>query len=106
MLDGVLRFHASWCGPCIRIEPDVVRICEKNNLQLQNIDADDDPEEINTYNVKSLPTIIYLFEGKIYDRTIGAHVDEIETKAQKLSAEIKKKKSERFPTSKDATVKW
>ena len=73
-----IKFSASWCGPCRRIEAPF------NNLAIINktshfykVDVDDSRAIATHFQVKALPTIVAVRNGIEMDRVEGANVDEI-----------------------------
>ena len=64
---------APWCGPCRMIGPIVERIAEKadGKYNVIKIEADSNREILEEYNVRSIPTIIFLKDGKEVWRTVG-----------------------------------
>ena len=65
-------FTASWCGPCQRVYPQLVKLMEtydKNIIQCFKIDIDDDENQelCEKLKIKSVPTFILLKDRKILD---------------------------------------
>tara|TARA_B100000900_G_C20540874_1_gene700406 strand:+ start:596 stop:1000 length:405 start_codon:yes stop_codon:yes gene_type:complete len=62
--NSILFFSAGFCSPCKKIEPVVKKIFEDNDdikiykINIENMD--DYPEEINDYDVKSIPYFVYV----------------------------------------------
>ncbi len=108
----VINFWASWCGPCRKEAPELVKLYEKYNTQLEiyavNMTADDSigdatafakefgfafpvlldekGEVAKRYQVQSIPTTFFVNrEGIIVDKTLGL-VDRqtLENKFKKL----------------------
>lgn len=68
----VIKFFATWCGPCKKMDP-IVDILESefNDCTFFAVNADDFPNIVSTYGVKSLPTIVFLKDGKEVKKVIG-----------------------------------
>ena len=62
----VLKFSASWCGPC-RVLAQTLKDVEG----ITNIDIEKDRETAIKYGVRSLPTIVFLKDGKEVHRQSG-----------------------------------
>jgi thioredoxin 1 len=63
----VLKFSATWCGPC--------RVLAQNLEGVEgitNIDIDKDMETARAYNVRSVPLLVFKKNGKEVHRQTGA----------------------------------
>ena len=70
----VVDFWATWCGPCKALAPVVEELAEeyegKAVIVKCNVDeCDDIPMQ---YGIRSIPTLIFLKNGEVVDRTVGA----------------------------------
>lgn len=72
---AILDFYADWCPPCRRMENDTYKSKEvmemMKNFVAIKVNVDERPEIANLYNVSSIPTIVYLKDGKEVYRTVG-----------------------------------
>lgn len=78
----VLKFSASWCGPCKQIAPHIEQLSvEYPYVNFYSVDADDNEcaELVNTYNVSALPTFVYIRNGELLDTVCGANFEEVKT---------------------------
>lgn len=56
---SLLYFSASWCGPCKAFKPTVEKFdTETDSVNIHFIDVEDNPELAQSYNVKSVPTVV------------------------------------------------
>ena len=62
----VLKFSASWCGPC-----RVLAQTLKDVAGITNIDIDKDMETARKYGIRSVPTMVFLKDGKEVHRQTG-----------------------------------
>lgn len=60
---SVLAFTATWCGPCRFNEPRLQAI-EAEGYPVTRIDADESPDKLQQYGVRTVPTYI-VFNGSI-----------------------------------------
>jgi thiol-disulfide isomerase/thioredoxin len=68
----LLDFHASWCGPCRQMRPEVEKLVEKG-YPVKSVDVDRSPELSDRYRVKAIPTYVIIdSKGKALARTSGA----------------------------------
>lgn len=67
----ILDFKASWCQPCKRMEPILETVEKETGVIIQKIDVDEDEEHVIAYNVRNIPTLIFLKDGKVVDKISG-----------------------------------
>jgi thioredoxin 1 len=68
----LLRFHATWCGPCKRFEPVVNAFAEKHGIEIQHVDIEEEPEYAAEYDIQSVPTTVLLIDGEARHYITGA----------------------------------
>lgn len=81
----ILLFYADWCQYCEMLKPLLIQILEEKysekDLKLVFINIDEFNEIAEKYNVKSLPTTIFLKSGSEVGRIVGYYTrDELEKK--------------------------
>lgn len=66
----LLKFQATWCGPCKSLS----KIMEGADLGIfvKEIDIDEDTAMTVKYQIRGVPTLILLEDGKEVKRTSGA----------------------------------
>ena len=65
----VLRFTASWCGPCKMLSKNLEEI--NTNVPTEVIDIDVNPEIAIEYGVRGVPTLVMLDENIEVKRLVG-----------------------------------
>ena len=72
----VLDFWAGWCGPCKMIAPIIDELANdyRDKVIFGKIDteADDNDDIVSDYGIRNLPTILFLKNGEVVDRLVGA----------------------------------
>ena len=63
----VLKFSASWCGPC-RVLSQTLKDVEG----VTQVDIDKDMETARKYGIRSVPTLVFLKDDKEVHRQSGA----------------------------------
>ena len=63
----VLKFSATWCGPC-----KVLATTLKDAAEIKSIDVEQDQETARKYNIRSVPTLVFLRNGKEVHRVSGS----------------------------------
>lgn len=69
----LLEFWASWCAPCTMMAATVDSLSEKYGGQIEfgKINADDNPDVVDRFTVRGLPTLILFSKGKVAERFVG-----------------------------------
>ena len=70
----VVDFWATWCGPCKKIAPDVEALAEAYKDQVINGkgDVDDNDELTGKVGIRNIPTVLFIKDGEVKDKTVGA----------------------------------
>ena len=66
----VLRFTATWCGPCKGVAMTLQNV--KTTLPIEVIDIDEKSDIAREYGIRSVPTLIMLDENTEVKRVSGA----------------------------------
>ena len=69
----ILKFESDSCPQCKALSITLERISKENKIDIKNIDIEEDNNQdlIRKYNIRSIPTIIFLNENKEYNRLVG-----------------------------------
>lgn len=70
MSKKILRFTASWCGPCKSLAMNLE--AAKINMPIEVIDIDVQDTVANEYGIRGVPTLIMLDENIEVKRLVGA----------------------------------
>lgn len=69
---SVLYFSTKTCGPCQMFKPVVQQAATETGVNINYIDAQENTSMTSAYSVTSVPTMIFLRNGQVIDRTTGA----------------------------------
>ena len=69
----VVDFWAEWCGPCKMIGPIVDELANtyEDKLVVAKLDADENPNTMQVYQVMGIPTLILFKDGRAIERITG-----------------------------------
>jgi thioredoxin 1 len=78
----VLDFYAEWCGPCNKIAPDVNKLQHKfnNDILVMTVDVDECDDIVAHFNIKSMPTFLFIKNNKLLDIVVGANMSLVNEK--------------------------
>ena len=70
----LVDFWAEWCGPCRMIGPHIEEMAKEydGKALVAKVNVDNNPEISMKYNVRSIPTVLFLKNGQIVDKQVGA----------------------------------
>ncbi len=74
MLPVVVDFWAPWCGPCKMVGPLLDQAAKQyaGKLIVAKINIDDDSETAMSLGVQSIPTLLFVKNGEIVNRSVGS----------------------------------
>lgn len=68
----IAYFSATWCGPCKAFKPHMEEMSKNNpNLAVAYIDVDALSELAKDYEIRSVPTSVYIKDGTVTLRFSG-----------------------------------
>lgn len=68
----VLKFFATWCGPCNMMAPIVQELSEEmEDIKFFDLNIEKNEELVKTLGIKSLPTIVLFEDGVKIKEIVG-----------------------------------
>ncbi|MFM2139387.1 MAG: hypothetical protein RJA57_1694 [Bacteroidota bacterium] len=70
----VVDFWAEWCGPCRAIGPVIDELSREyeGRVNVGKLNVDNNPEVSMTYGITSIPAILFIKNGQVVDKLVGA----------------------------------
>lgn len=69
----LVDFWAPWCGPCVRIGPelDAVSLELGDSVKIVKVNVDDETDLSGSYEIQSIPAMLIFKNGELVDRLVG-----------------------------------
>jgi thioredoxin 1 len=70
----VVDFWAPWCGPCHMVAPILDKIADEyqGKLIVAKVNTDENPQWAMQFGVQGIPTMLFVTDGKVIHRQVGA----------------------------------
>lgn len=69
----LVDFYADWCGPCKMLAPviEILATEQEGKVKVGKLNVDDSPETARKYGIMSIPTLLYIKNGEVVNKTVG-----------------------------------
>jgi thioredoxin 1 len=77
----MVDFWAEWCGPCRMIGPLVDKISDayEGKAVVGKVNVDSNQEIAQKFGVRSIPTIVFIKNGEVVDKSVGVAPENVLT---------------------------
>ena len=84
----ILKFESEWCGQCKVLTPILKRVLENHtDITLTTVDIETEEETTLKYNIRNLPTLVFIKDSIEVGRTSGVlTADMLENKIKEFYA--------------------
>jgi thioredoxin 1 len=71
----LVKFGATWCGPCLRLDRELKDLSASLglNAKIVTVDIDENRKLASTFGVGPIPHMILFKDGKAVDQKVGYH---------------------------------
>jgi len=77
MKKQIYKFFTESCCQCKAISPNLHKVLESYpSIELVEIDAEENDDLVDKYNLRSLPTLIFLVDGEEKGRMVGMQTEQ------------------------------
>ena len=79
----VVDFGATWCGPCQMAAPIIEELAHEydGRVVIGKCDVDQDSDLPGRFNVRNIPTILFIKNGEVVSKLVGAQSKDVLKKA-------------------------
>ena len=75
----LVDFWATWCGPCRMVGPVIEKLGEQyeGKAVIAKVDVDAEPDLARRFGIMSIPTVVFLKNGKEFQRLVGVQSPQV-----------------------------
>lgn len=68
----LVDFYATWCGPCKMLSKQLEQYeAEVDEVKVVKVNIDENHEMAAAFGVRAVPTIFYMEDGEVVERSTG-----------------------------------
>ena len=68
----LVDFYADWCMPCKMLSPILEELSEEiDDVKIVKVNTDRNQELASSFGIMSIPTLLFVKDGKVIDTMVG-----------------------------------
>ncbi len=68
----LVDFYADWCMPCKMLSPILEELSEEiDDVKIVKVNTDKNQELASSFGIMSIPTLLFVKDGKVIDTMVG-----------------------------------
>lgn len=68
----LVDFYADWCMPCKMLSPILEELSEEiDDVKIVKVNTDKNQELASSFGIMSIPTLLFVKDGKVIDTLVG-----------------------------------
>ena len=68
----LVDFYADWCMPCKMLSPILEELSEEiDDVKIVKVNTDKNQELASSFGIMSIPTLLFVKDGKVIDALVG-----------------------------------
>ncbi|XP_054272572.1 thioredoxin-like [Macrosteles quadrilineatus] len=84
----VVDFYATWCNPCRMVSQRFNSMAEEfKDVKFLKVNIEENETLAAKYDVKTLPTFVFIKQGKVVETIVGSNMSRVEDTVKKLRGE-------------------
>ncbi|KAL5230922.1 hypothetical protein ABZP36_029698 [Zizania latifolia] len=82
----VIKFSATWCGPCRNAAPVFAELSLKHpEIAFVSVDVDEMPDLVTQFDIRATPTFIFMKGKEEIDKLVGGNLADLENKFEEFN---------------------
>ncbi|KAL5202012.1 hypothetical protein ABZP36_012964 [Zizania latifolia] len=81
----VVKFSATWCGPCRNAAPVYAELSLKHpEIVFVSVDVDEMPDLVTQFDIRATPTFIFMKGEEEIDKLVGGNHEDLKNKFEQF----------------------
>lgn len=72
----LLDFWATWCPPCVALNPIIENVRQKTSAIVGKVNLDENPKLAMKYNISAIPTLVFIRNEEVVEVAVGLQTED------------------------------